>query len=156
MARPGLLSEAAPTTDHTVVVLVAAVDRRIVPALRVVTRLACTDALALHVSVDPDETRRLTADWMSVGLSWLPLFVEGAEADGLAASVREAVRRIARASPRVTVVVPEMVLEHWWQQPLHRRSARRIAVQLQSIPGVTAIVVPLPVPPAGGTRRPLG
>ena len=149
MARPDTLSELPATRDHTVIVLVSAVDRRLVPALRFVARLGCSDALALHVADDPERSRRIAADWMALGLSWLPLQIEEADGTTLEASVRDAVRRHAGAGARLTVVVPELVLTHWWHQLLHHRAGRRIAAQLQRLPGVTAVVVPVSLVPAG-------
>lgn len=132
---------------HTAIVLVAAVDRRIVPALRFVSRLPQTDVRALHVSVDPDETRRLAEDWMRLGLTWLPLSIHDPPAEELLSSVGEAVRREAEQRGEVTVVVPELELPCWWHPLLHRRSARRIARHLQSLTGVTTVIVPFAVPP---------
>ncbi|MGH9284650.1 MAG: hypothetical protein ACRD0M_03105 [Acidimicrobiales bacterium] len=58
--------------------LVSVVDRRILPALRFVSRLPETDVRALHVSVEAFETRRLAEDWMELGLTWLPLHIHDA------------------------------------------------------------------------------
>ena len=134
------------TRRHAVLVLVSVVDRRIVPALRFVSRLGFADTRALHVSIDPDETRRLARDWMNLGLSWLPLHIRDATTGGLAPSVCAAVREEAVSTGSVTVVLPELDSERWWYPLLHRRSARRIAARLQSLPGVTAVIVPFPAP----------
>jgi hypothetical protein len=149
MATPDSLFELRLTRNHTVIVLVSVVDRRIVPALRFVSRLGCSDTRALHVSIDPHETRRLATDWMNLGLSWLPLHVRDAPAEGLPAAVRAAVREAAVTTEGVTVVLPELDFPRWWHPVLHRCRARRIAAQLQSLPGVTAVIVPFSVPPSG-------
>lgn len=148
--------------NHAVIILVSVVDRRIIPAIRFVSRLGYGDTRALHISVSPDETRRLAVDWMNLGLSWLPLHIRDATAGTLALSVRDAVREEARSTGTVTVVVPELDSRRWWYPLLHRRSARRIAARLQSLPGVTAVIAPFFVPsrqeasaPAGA-ERPLG
>lgn len=121
-----------------VVVLVAVADRRIVPALRFVSRMPHAEAWALHVSVDMEDARQLAHDWMDLGLSWLPLRIEEAADDGLLASLR----RILQQERNVTVVIPELVHRRWWHPFLHRRSARRIADNLQELPGVTVVMVP--------------
>ncbi|MDQ3896908.1 MAG: hypothetical protein M3326_06615 [Actinomycetota bacterium] len=146
MAEPDRLFELRRTRNHTVIVLVSVVDRRIVPALHFVSRLACSDSRALHISVDTQQTRRLAADWMNLGLSWLPLHIRDATAPSLPVSVREAVRREETAD-RVTVVVPELDIVRWWHPLLYRGRARRIAEQLQPLPGVTTVIVPFYVPP---------
>jgi hypothetical protein len=154
MARPDTVLEFRLTRNHTVIVLVSVVDRRIVPALHFVSRLGYADTRALHVSIDADETRRLAADWMNLGLSWLPLHIRDATAPGLPASVRDAVQRERGATESVTVVLPELDSARWWYPLLHRRSARRIAAQLQPLPGVTAVIVPFFVPPRNDASAP--
>lgn len=127
---------------HTAIVLVSVADRRIVPALRFVSRLAQTDVRALHVSVDPEETRRLAADWMKLDLTWLPLYIHDTPAEDLLGSLRQAIEREAQGTGEVIVVVPELQFTRWWHPLLHRRIARRIALQLQPLPRVTTVIVP--------------
>ena len=142
------------TRNHTVILLVSVLDRRILPAIRFVSRLGSSDSRALHVSVDPRETRRLALDWMRLGLSWLPLHIREASAENLPMAVRDAVRDEAPPTGALTVVVPELVSPRWWYPLLHRRSARRIAAELQTLPRVTAVIVPFCFPPRGETQAP--
>lgn len=131
---------------RTAIVLVSVADRRIVPALRFVSRLAQTDVRALHVSVDPEETRRLAADWVNLDLTWLPLYIHDSPTDDLLGSLRQAIEREAHEAGEVIVVVPELHFTRWWQRLLHRRSARRIALQLQPLPRVTTVILPFAAP----------
>lgn len=132
---------------HTAIVLVSVVDRRIVPALRFVSRLAKTDVRALHISLDYEETRQLATDWMQLDLTWLPLHIHDSPGEDLVGSVKQAVEREARGTGDVIVIVPELQFTRWWQPLLHRRTARRIAVQLQPLPRVTTVIVPFaPLP----------
>ena len=124
------------------IVLVSAADRRIVPALRFVSRLAGTEVRALHVSVDADETRRLAEDWMELDLTWLPLHIHETASDDLVVGVRRAVEEETGDAGDVIVVVPELEFTHWWHPLLHRRSARRITQQLAAVTGVTTVIVP--------------
>lgn len=136
-------SERLTRQRHTAVVLVSVVDRRILPALRFVSRLPDTEVRAVHVCADAAETRRLARDWMDLGLTWLPLHIHDPAAQGLGDSLRVAIRGAAERSPAsVTVVVPELELPRWWHLLLHRRTARRIAQDLQALPGVTTVIVP--------------
>ena len=139
---------------HTAIVLVSVADRRIVPALRFVSRLAQTDVRALHVSVDPEETRRLAADWMTLDLTWLPLHIHDSPTEDLLGSVRQAVEREAHEYGEVIVVVPELQFTHWWHPLLHRRSARRIALQLEPLAAVTTVIVPCCAPISRRSREP--
>ena len=141
-AKPSGLFELRRTRNHTVIVLVSVVDRRIVPALGFVSRLACTDSRALHIVVDADQARRLATDWMNLELSWLPLHMQEPTAESLSLSVRDAIREESRVTERVTVVVPELDIPRWWHPLLYRSRARRIAEKLQPLAGVTAVIVP--------------
>lgn len=132
---------------YPIVVLIGAVDRRIVPTLRFVSELPQTAARALHVSLDPVATQRLAIEWMHLGLDWLPLHIHEATGADLLASVRDAVIAETSDVDRATVVVPELDFYRWWHQLLHRRNARRIAQQLQALPGVTAVIVPFSAAP---------
>lgn len=134
------------------IVLVSVADRRIVPALRFVSRLAQTDVRALHVSVDPEETRQLAADWMQLDLTWLPLHIHDSPTDDLLGSVRQAVEREAQESEEVIVIIPELQFTRWRHRVLHRRIARHIALRLQPLPRVTTVIVPFA--PLLGRSRP--
>lgn len=146
MATPEPTFERGTRRRHTALVLVSSVDRRILPALRFVSRLPDTDVRALHICFDAAETRRLAHDWMELGLTWLPLHIHDAVTGSFADSVRQAVSQEATESWGVTVVVPELECHRWWHPLLHRRSARRMAQELQTLPAVTTVIVPYAIP----------
>lgn len=128
-------------------------DRRLLPALRFISRLPQTDAWAVHVSFDADQTIQLATDWMNLGLTWLPLHIHDHTAERLGASVAQVVQQEAGAARCVTVVIPELDLYVWWHRLLHRRSARHIAREVQRIPRVTAVIVPFSTVLPKATRR---
>jgi hypothetical protein len=125
------------------VVLVAAVDRRMLAAVSLLPQLVDCDAMALHIAVDPEQSYRLARDWMDHGVSSLPLRIEEPEeGDTLAMSVRKVIEREKQTRSRVTVIVPEMDLGRWWQALLHRGMGRAVAWELAPLRGVTTVVVP--------------
>lgn len=142
MAKPEPLTEHDTKRRHTAIVLVSVVDRRILPALRFVSQLPETGVpSAARVGRgfrDAPTGRGLDG----LGLTWLPLHIHDAATEGLAESFRHAVLQQAARSGNVTVIVPELYFYRWWHSLLHRRSARRIAQHLQSLPGVTTVIVP--------------
>lgn len=142
MAGPNRIIELRHARSYPVIVLISAVDRRIVPALRFVSRLPFAEPRALHVSIDAEETRRIAADWMALGLTWLPLHIRDASGGDVAASVRAVIAQESEPGRNITVVLPELNLPRWWHPILHRQSARRIAAQLQRAPDVTPVIVP--------------
>ena len=140
------LFELRRTRNHAVIVLVSVADRRIVPSLRLVSRLGYSDTRALHVSVDPEETRKLVDDWTRLGLSWLPLHVLGTAGRPLPASIRAGVREEVARIGSATVVLPELDCPKWWHRLVHRHNARRIAAELQGLQDVTTVIVPFYLP----------
>lgn len=152
MAGSDAIFEVRTARRYPVVVLISAVDRRILPALRFVCRLPFAEARALHVSVDPAQTRQLARAWMTLGLAWLPLHIVDQSDGGIAATVQGALQE--EGSPdNVTIVVPELNIPRWWHRLLHRQTARHIASQLQAIDGLTAVIVPFT--PSGEWRGPV-
>ena len=137
-----------------VLVLVAALDRRLIPALRFLSTLTGIELRAVHVATDPEETRRLAYDWMTLDLPWLPLHIHDLTAPSLAASIGNAISDEATGFGRVTVIVPELSVDHRWHELLHRRTGRQIVRTIHDLPGVTALVAPLPAdsPPARGRQ----
>jgi hypothetical protein len=63
--------------------------------------------------------------------------------------VRPAVRHVLSLEPgprhSVTVIVPEFVVEHWWEYLLHNQNAFRLRAALRALPWVTVISVPFHV-----------
>lgn len=132
---------------HTAIVLISTVDRRILPALRFVARLPQTDAHALHVAVEPDETRQVAEAWMELDLTWLPLHIHDPSGGDLLDSVRKAVEQQADNRRDLTIVVPELTPARWWHPLLHRSTGRRIAQHLQQITGVITVIIPFATTP---------
>jgi hypothetical protein len=147
------MAEPVRSTHHDIsetergltVVLIGAVDRRMLPALALVPQLADSEARAVHISVDPVEAHRLATTWMDLNLDWLPLHIEEPQGETLAESVRAVIRREMEGRPRVTVLVPEIDLGRWWQPILHRGIGRDIAWHLHDLDRVTTAVLPVRV-----------
>lgn len=142
MAHSEAIRDSRTGGAHLVILLVGSVDRRILPAVRFLSRLPDTELRAVHISVDSGASQRLALDWMDVGLSWLPLHIHEPGAETLEESVRRLLERQTDPGRPVTVVVPELEFGRWWSPLLHRRSARRIARQLQPLRTVTTVIVP--------------
>lgn len=141
-AQP-MRSSSQKTARGLAVVLVGAVDRRMLPVLALVPQLAGCEARALHIAADPVAAQALATAWMDLGLEWLPLHIEEPGGPTLAASVRAVVERELVGRPRVTVLVPEMDLRSRWQPLLHRGAGREIAWHLHHLRRVTTVVLPV-------------
>lgn len=142
MAQRETIFELRAARAYPVVLLVSAVDRRILPALQFVSRLPFAETRALHVSVDPDETHHIVRAWMDLGLAWLPLYIREGSGSGIAATIKHALDEEAAGAATMTVVVPELNITRWWHPLLHRQTARHLAAELQSVPRLTTVIVP--------------
>ena len=125
-------------------VLVNAVDRRVLPALGLAASLRNFDVKAVHVAVDRDEGQHVAEAWMRLDLGWAPLEIEDVGDRPLLVAVQDVVTREVASRARVVVIVPELELDRWWHLLLHRGMGRRIARRLQAVRGVWTIVVPCP------------
>ncbi|MQA01500.1 MAG: amino acid permease [Streptosporangiales bacterium] len=138
--------EAADTMLPSRVHGIVLVSRIHKPALRAVAYARATrpDVLeAVSVQVDPEETRKLQAEWERLGLP-VRLKVLDSPYREMTKPFVDYLRAIRRKSPRdvVTVFLPEYVVGHWWEQLLHNQSALRLKARLLFEPGVMVTNVP--------------
>jgi len=138
-----------PSRNH-VIVLVSKLHLPTVRALAYARMLNPTDLEAVTVAVSREDARALCDEWESHGLE-VPLRILDSPFREITRPVLDHVRSLRRAGPRdvVTVVIPEYVIDRWWQQVLHNQSALRIKARLLFQPGVVVISVPwrIDIPP---------
>jgi hypothetical protein len=127
----------------TTVLFVARVNRLTARALAFGNSLAADRFEAVAVTSDAAELEQLRRSWVSLGLP-VPLVVAANDFDDW---VRPAVRHVRSLLPgpnhAVVVLIPELVVRHWYQKFLHNRSGRRLKAALLEIPWVEVINVPL-------------
>ncbi len=132
-----------PSRVHSVV-LISKIHR---PTLRALAyaKLMRSDTLeALSVNVDPAETKALQEEWERRGHH------RPAEGPRLAVPrdhpaghrVRQGAAPGVAARRRVSVIIPEYVVGHWYEQLLHNQSALRLKGRLLFTPGVMVTSVP--------------
>jgi amino acid transporter len=131
-----------PARVHAIVLL----SRLHKPALRALAYARATRPSvleALTVSVEPDETAVLEAEWERRALP-VPLKVLDSPYREVTRTIVDYIRSIHRNSPRdvITVFIPEYVVGHWWEQLLHNQSALRLKGRLLFTPGVMVVSVP--------------
>jgi hypothetical protein len=131
---------------HRVIVLVAGVHRGSLTALAYAQSLT-KDVTAVHVSVDPAESQKVRDRWALYGggtrlvilESPYRLFIE---------PVMEylgGLLEIRQPSEMVTIVVPQFVPAHWWENFLHNQTALMLRFALLFKPGVVIVEVPYQV-----------
>ncbi|MHA4776863.1 APC family permease [Streptomyces sp. MSC1_001] len=135
--RPRALAE-----NH-VLVLVASVNAPSLRALSYAKTLRPASLTAVTVAEDPAEAEVLRATWEARGID-VPLRVLSSPYRSI---VQPVLRHVREAPERtgdavVSVVIPEYVVGHWWEQPLHNQSALRLKTRLLFMKNVVVIDVP--------------
>jgi hypothetical protein len=100
--------------------------------------------LAVHLSPAEDEATRFKSYWAAWG-DHLALEVVDSPYRALVAPLAcyiDALRS-QRSELTLTVVLPELIVKHRWQQLLHNGTARRLRRVLRRQPGVVITTVPL-------------
>ncbi|WP_018332534.1 APC family permease [Actinomycetospora chiangmaiensis] len=130
-----------PSRNH-VIVLVASVNGPTLRALAYARFLRPDTLAAVTVPVDDDpEDLRKAWDAADTGVA---LTVLDSPYREITRPILKYVKDFPRRGPRdvVTVVIPEYVVGHWWEQLLHNQSALRLKARLLFQPSVVVIDVP--------------
>ncbi len=132
---------------NTAVVLVSGVHRSSLEAIAFAKRLR-PDALVCATVGDEDQVEHVQADWAR--------FEVEAELDVVSSPYRELTRPLLRfldevekrhPENNITVILPELVVERWWEQLLHNQSALALKARLLFRPRTIVISVPLHLSP---------
>jgi hypothetical protein len=131
-----------PSRIHAVVPVVK-INEPTLRTLAFARAIHADDLTAVTVRVDPDETDRLSTEWVRRDIPVTLTVIDSPYRD-VTQPLLDHVRSIRRASPRdvVCVFVPEYVVGHWWEALLHNQSALRLKTRLLFQPGVMVTSVP--------------
>ena len=101
------------------IVLVSKIHKPTLRALAYARASRPSTLEGVTVSVDPGDTKEMSADWERRGIS-VPLKILDSPYREITRPIVEYVRGLRRASPRdlVTVYIPEYVVGHWWENLL--------------------------------------
>jgi amino acid transporter len=104
-------------------VFVSSVNDVTVRAINYARTLDATITRAIYFDVDPEQANRLEESWFNLGLD-VPLDIVEAPFRDLTRPMLNEVRRFSmHPNVVVNVLVPEVIVSHWWQLPLHNQSA---------------------------------
>ncbi|MGW8781772.1 APC family permease [Streptomyces sp. NPDC055796] len=128
---------------HHVVVLVANVHAPTLKALGYAQALRPDTLTAVTVAADEEDARRLREAWAEHDPG-VPLKILHSPYREVVGPVLAHVQELAAAEGTdiLSVVIPEYVVGHWWEQPLHNQNAFRLKARLLFTPGVAVIDVP--------------
>ncbi len=127
---------------HLILVPVASLDLASMRALAYAASLQ-QPVLALHVSPTDEEAERFRSYWRTWG-DHLPLEVVVSPYRAIVAPMVNYIESLHRLSEdlTLTVILPEIVVAHWWQRILHNRTASRLRRALRPLPKSVVTTVP--------------
>jgi amino acid transporter len=131
---------------HLAIVPVASLDLTSMRALAYAASLQ-QPVLALHVSPTEEEAVRFRDYWRTWG-DHLPLEVVVSPYRAIVAPLINEIESLHRQRPdlTLTVILPEIVVRHWWQRGLHNRTAARLRRALRPLPKIVVTTVPFHLP----------
>jgi amino acid transporter len=131
---------------HLILVAVASLDLSSMRALAYAASLQ-QPVLALHVSPSEHEGERFSDYWRTWG-DHLPLEVVVSPYRAIVAPMVNYIESLHQLSPEltITVILPEIVVHHWWQRILHNGTAPRLRRALRPLPKIVVTTVPFHLP----------
>ncbi len=140
LERLGRVAISKPRT--TVVLFVSRVNELTARSLSLGRGLSPDDFHATTIASDPEQVLELQRTWQEMGIT-VPLVVVDSPYREF---VRPAVEYVKSLRPgpdhTVTVIIPEFVVEHWWENFLHNQNALRLKGALLGVPWVVVISIP--------------
>ena len=125
------------------IVLVNSINKPVLKALRYAQATRPSTLEAVTVAVDPQETDALVEAWDAEQLD-VSLKVIASPYREVTNPVLDYVASLRTENPRnvICVYIPEYVVGHWWEQPLHNQTAAAIRRRLHYMSGVMVTLVP--------------
>jgi hypothetical protein len=147
--------------QHTVIVPVAAVNR-VARQTLAYARSISDNVSAVHITDDEAEIEAMRRAWKELGTD-VPLVIIESPYRSLVGPLLAYIDEIDRQRPddTLTIVLPEYIARHWWEQLLHNQTALRIKAALLFRPGTVVTSVPYHLErgtpaPTGGTGTTTG
>ncbi len=140
------------TVEQVVVVPISQIDKVSLNAL-VYARSLSSQVVAVRVTDDAAEATQLQETWEKRG-EGVNLVILESPYRSLAGPLLSYIDLVQRKRPKamVTVLVPEYVPHHWWEQLLHSQTALRLKASLLFRPNAVVTSVPYHSSDARGVR----
>ncbi len=146
--------------NHTVVVLVGRMHKGVIKALAYAKSLRPNHLAAVFVAADDDDRDAIQREWRRFHMD-VPLEIVSSPYRDLVDPVERFLGDLDDRwdNDTISVVIPEFVVEHWYENILHNQSALALKLALLGRPGTVVISVPyhLGTPPVvNGAPPPSG
>ncbi len=128
---------------NRVILLVAGVHRGTLAALRYARTLS-DDITAVHISIDPEEARKVQGKWEIWGDGVRLVIIESSYRLFLEPLLEyiEKIEVLKQPNEIITIVVPQFVPRHWWNNILHTQTALSLRMALLFKPDIVITDVP--------------
>jgi hypothetical protein len=126
-----------------VLIPVRAIDRTVAAAI-IYGRAISTNVVAVHVAEDPDYAEQLQVRWQEWECD-VPLEIIPSPYREVIAPLLSYIEAAARAdrSVMLTVLLPQIITRHWWQEVLHNQTAVQLSLALRGMPNLVVTAVPI-------------
>ncbi|MFE1959409.1 APC family permease [Streptomyces sp. NPDC059479] len=130
---------------HLSVVLVDALHQASMRAMAYAASLQ-QPVLALHVSPSDEDAERFRESWLLWG-DHLPLRIVLSPYRAIVTPLISYIEQLHHQRPdlTITVILPEIVVRHWWHRPLHSPLAGRLRRALRPLSKIVVTTVPFHV-----------
>ncbi len=127
---------------HTVIVPLADVNR-VARQTLAYARSISDNVTAVHLTDDEQEIERFRAEWEKLD-SDVQLVIIESPYRALVGPLMKYIDEVESQRPgdTITIVLPEFVARHWWEQALHNQTALRLKAALLFRPGTVVTSVP--------------
>lgn len=138
--------------EHTVIVPIAALNR-VAKQTLAYARSISANVIAVHITDEEAEIEQMRESWEALKPD-IPLVIIESPYRSLVGPLLSYLDEIDRQRPgdTLTVVLPEFIARHWWEQVLHNQSALRIKAALLFRPGTVVTSVPYHLERSEGDR----
>jgi amino acid transporter len=128
--------------EHTVIVPIAAINR-IARQTLAYARSISPNVTAVFITDDEAEIEEMRQNWERINTE-VPLVIIESPYRSIVGPLLSYLDEIERQRPEdtITVVLPEFIARHWWEQFLHNQTALRIKASLLFRPGIVVTSVP--------------
>ena len=134
--------------SHAVLIPVSAVHDATARAVAYAKSLRPSEVEALFFAADPDEVEGVISEWRDGGMN-VPLAIVDAPFRDIGPPLLAEIRqRTRRGDTTVTIVLPEFVVDRWWEHALHNQTGFYIKRLLLLEPNVVVANVPVHLHPA--------
>jgi hypothetical protein len=128
--------------EHTVIVPISSMNRVALQTLAYAESIS-DNVIAVHIIDDEGDIEQFRTKWEEYGLD-IPLVLIESPYRALVGPLLKYIDEIDKQRPddTLTIVLPEFVARHWWEQLLHNQTALRLKAALLFRPGTVVTSVP--------------